>query len=475
MSDPNKISDKVTMISYYVNGQVYLYLLSEFFPEAEGDDISMFADEATMISAFFQAIRDVKATKIVSYNGFGFDIPYLCQRMMLAGLPAPNITQIDTFSSQYLKTPIKTPWGVESKWSFTTSGIDNIDLLPIFRKIYPDLPNHRLETVSQFLLGEGKVDVDIEEYQEAIKDPLEYHDFLQKFIEYSRTDSLLLHKLWNVLTDELYLICNTFLCMLTQIPDLKLHSGNLLLLRPASIGSYRNVLVYDLKTLIRPLVPLTEQFLFEKLPLGIWLNTTQQLGSINLRLKGLVDRGGFIEITSSQIKTTRPIDGAIPIQTYLVYVVPSVSSYLGVTQDHQVVTNGQSFLTKPQNKAQELYIHNWALRLVDPSIPPYVVEYTDPQLFIREVKLNPENQPELRERYQKLTGRTITTWVRVHTLRVKASRMVPIPNVEPIQYTLITSSEEKLYPLETSGDNFDVDYYMKAQQDLITKLKKWGA
>jgi DNA polymerase epsilon subunit 1 len=96
---PDQAQDQIMMISYMIDGQGFLItnreIVSEdiedfeYTPKAEYEGpFTIFNEEneAELIKRWFEHVREVKPTVIATYNGDGFDFPFVEARAVLHGL-----------------------------------------------------------------------------------------------------------------------------------------------------------------------------------------------------------------------------------------------------------------------------------------------------------------------------------------------------------------------------------------------------
>jgi DNA polymerase elongation subunit (family B) len=239
-SNPNKMpsaeltKDKVFQISCVFNAhgksvhEKILLTLGNPDPAVVGEGVSIFAykTEDDMLMDFVNIIREKKPNVVAGYNIFGFDIPYMIDRLE-KGISCSCIREwcVQGFH-KYRQSPFKT-----IRWSSSAfknqefrvleaEGVLHVDLLPIVRRDYK-LDNYRLKTVSEYFLG-----------PENTKDPLTYKDIFRAYEEavvkkskdgprllgecgkYVVQDSMLVAQLMNTLDvviglSEMASICNT--------------------------------------------------------------------------------------------------------------------------------------------------------------------------------------------------------------------------------------------------------------------------
>jgi len=167
--------------------------------------------EKDLINGFFYLWREVNPDKCMTYNGDSYDIPYILDRAKLLKISIPPLSKL--LSSSLVTTlPHPSPLGVERDKTIISPGVEKLDLVTYFRRLYPGNENYRLETTGKLYLGEGKSGLDIEEMFKIVEsnDPIK-----MKIVSlYSYQDSMLLYNLWNKLNIEKNIenICNDIYC-----------------------------------------------------------------------------------------------------------------------------------------------------------------------------------------------------------------------------------------------------------------------
>lgn len=172
--DPEIPKDKVFNISCVLTRDftnLTIYILSLFNPQlkyitnnkVEGENIIIktYKTEAELLIGFVDLIKEENPNVIASYNGFGFDIPFLLKRAEITfiydiyikqGFHKYNdglIRNIEWSSSAYKHQQFR---------FLESEGRVFIDLLPIIRRDY-NLSNYDLGTVSSHFLGTTKEDL----------------------------------------------------------------------------------------------------------------------------------------------------------------------------------------------------------------------------------------------------------------------------------------------------------------------------
>lgn len=160
--------------------------------------IHRFPSEKEMLTGFFDALAQFRPDRLVGYNSRRFDLNYIGEHVKLFKITLLPFTKIMNYIPTFYPKHIvqKRPFYMEDDiLALSTPSINQVDLLDFYRRIYPQLGNHKLETISQLLLGRGKTGLSIKEmfakYRRATPEDL------LEIIDYSVMDSLLLQSLWD--------------------------------------------------------------------------------------------------------------------------------------------------------------------------------------------------------------------------------------------------------------------------------------
>lgn len=135
-------------------------------PDAEYVNIPVIvvSTEKELIEKFYELWKEFSPTEIVHYNGYSFDIPYIIEKTLFYKIDPGSlgflVSDSQTVETRQIRLATKSLPTKKTTWLLP--GVKNIDLLPFFRRFYPELPNHKLDTVSRYILSEGKTDMSIE-------------------------------------------------------------------------------------------------------------------------------------------------------------------------------------------------------------------------------------------------------------------------------------------------------------------------
>jgi DNA polymerase elongation subunit (family B) len=193
-SPPEDPFNKVTAISLYLDWAEKLICLAippDGLSEDDAFEIAnkfentlLFDDESEMFSAFFDLIED--ADILSGWNSEGFDIPYMVNRVT-------RISSMDENKRFCLwdripKTKTYERYGAE-KETFALVGRIHLDYMQLYRKYtYQEMHSYSLDAISEYELGDKKI------VYTGTLDQL-YNDDFEKFIDYSRQDTMLLAKM----------------------------------------------------------------------------------------------------------------------------------------------------------------------------------------------------------------------------------------------------------------------------------------
>jgi len=186
-STPEEARLRITSIAYYDKaGQDRRVLLldEENRIDSKGfktDDyaVEIFRSEADMLTRFINVFAAVRPTVITGWNTDNYDIPYLVNRIKRI-LGAQAVKKLS-------------PAGIvewnKNRERYKIFGVSSLDYLTLYKKFtYTELPNYRLDTVSKFELGRGKVEYDGDLNQLFATD-------IHKFVEYNMVDVNLVYEL----------------------------------------------------------------------------------------------------------------------------------------------------------------------------------------------------------------------------------------------------------------------------------------
>lgn len=197
-------SDEIFMTSIVIrqgdlpqqtNYKEFGYLLTLKTPQFEipsGITIEEPDNECNLIDRMWNILMTNYIYRNYSYNGLNFDLKFTFDRMTVCQTELPPLG-LDFDPATWASFTYKGKFGREQSIIPIAIGLESIDMLLYFQKYYPYLPNHKLETVGQFILGEGKTGLPIEDLFTAY----ESGDAEQIGLaaDYAIQDSVLLSKL----------------------------------------------------------------------------------------------------------------------------------------------------------------------------------------------------------------------------------------------------------------------------------------
>lgn len=168
--------------------------------------IRPFTTEKELLLAFFNDLAEIRPDRLDTFNGRRFDLNYIGQRARQLGITLPPFTKILNFTPYFYPSLLvqERPFPIrEIVMTLRSPSLSQIDLLDFYRRIYPQLGNHKLETIAQITLGRGKTGLSIPElfakYRRATQEDL------LEIIDYAMLDSILLSELWTASQIELQL------------------------------------------------------------------------------------------------------------------------------------------------------------------------------------------------------------------------------------------------------------------------------
>lgn len=154
-------------------------------------------NEEELLIQFFNDLSEVRPDRIVSMNGRQFDINYIGTRVRLLGLTLPPFSKVVSYHPTFYQTVIKMtqPYIIYNQvLALGLPGVSQIDLLDFYRRLYPNLGNHKLETLARLILGRGKTGLSIPELFAKFRSG--YTADIEEIVDYSVMDSIILLDLW---------------------------------------------------------------------------------------------------------------------------------------------------------------------------------------------------------------------------------------------------------------------------------------
>ena len=144
----------------------------------------LFDEESQLLDTFLTLIED--ADILSGWNSEGYDIPYMVNRVKR--VLSKDDTRRFCLWGQYPKQRTFERFGAETL-TFDTIGRVHMDYMQLYRKYtYHEMHSYSLDAIGEYELDERKVQY------EGTLDQLYNNDF-EKFLDYSRQDTMLLNKL----------------------------------------------------------------------------------------------------------------------------------------------------------------------------------------------------------------------------------------------------------------------------------------
>ncbi|AQQ80384.1 DNA polymerase [Betabaculovirus altermyunipunctae] len=144
------------------------YDLSDPFTQTDNVDgeavVVPFANERDMIVAFYRALVVANPDEIIDYNGDNFDLPYLTKRAKKLAIDENVIRRYDLPATKFSVCTIRTKFG----WGFSSHSMvyyNHVDLYQYIKNTVDasKMENMKLDTVANFYLGVGKVELSVKE------------------------------------------------------------------------------------------------------------------------------------------------------------------------------------------------------------------------------------------------------------------------------------------------------------------------
>ena len=205
-SFPNVLNPQhaISLITTQYNKDVFIYSLDyeydiekikatvkENLPEGfDFDSLEFhfvpFSDDAALLRQFTILIETIKPDIITGWNSNGFDVPYICGRMINV-LGEDSIKRLSPFNMVDNKT-VNNKFG-EKTIQYIIHGIELLDYLELYKKFeLSPRENYKLETIAQIELGAGKLS-----YTGSFQNF--YKTEWNKFVAYNIIDVLLISEL----------------------------------------------------------------------------------------------------------------------------------------------------------------------------------------------------------------------------------------------------------------------------------------
>ncbi len=343
------------------------------------------SDETDLFNKFFALYKTFKPDKQIYHNGDSFDMPYLIERLRINKYEIPSISKINGLKPKVITHTYPTSFGQETNPTMQLPGTEIIDLVHFFRKFYPHLKNHKLDTISKEFIGEGKTGLTIDEMMIAIR--TKDVDKLAKVVDYSYVDSLRMYQLLehNQIQQTLETVCNNLGVSINTLLRLNyeeiidhavynIDPGSCIAkgkysspnnLREATKGVYQNVYIYDYSELYRIIMLNSKQYpaaiLADRLEgappkliltafYSSYVDRTELLPTLNAVLSNLLGSGIIIALESYLIRTIGPIESEwlVEVDKAPCYMAVSKASYIILDHMGELETAGLARLCRPK-------------------------------------------------------------------------------------------------------------------------------
>ena len=443
-------------------------------------------DEREVLLQFFAIYNTFKPDCQIYYNGDMFDMPYLLNRMSIHGLAIPKISKILSLTPRITQHQYPTPFGREMERTVKLPGTEIHDLLHYYRRFYPHLRNHRLDTVASGLIGEGKTDLTIDEMMDAVRtnDP----EKLSQVVEYSYVDSFRMFQLWNhedgnqllsvqgrieSVCNNLGVSANTLLRdsfgSIINLAAYNIDAGAALAggtkgtpshLKEAVKGIYRNVYIYDYSELYRMLLVQSDQHLASTLGERLegappqlileafyckYVDRTELLPMLQRVLDSVIGTQMVIAIEPTIIRTIGPltVDWLKMLDNNPYYVSVAKASYIILNGDGDVEKSGLSKLCRPKFELASDIIEEYLTLAYSNNLgnfrPPNLETLPMSKFILTEkigdvINLSPDS---IKYKLAAQYGSTITTWVSVKYLMTERGPVLlsSLETSDSINYT----------------------------------------
>lgn len=462
--DPNIAGNEIIFISTVVDDginepEIYLLYLGTIGSIVNEEIISglhvnyvFFENESELIQGFYDLLASVSPDFIYGYNDASFDYDYLYYRSKLYSLSPTNITKVPGIGSYWRERILKTKFGNEHRHQLVTPGMNQIDMLYYARRYFPGLPNHKLDTISSFFLGEGKTGlkiIDMMRYYQT-QDPVG----MRLAALYSIQDSVLLRDLAIKLDIQKNLINLSNIS--SDTIDRILESPPITVLNKI-LGSYDFSYLfttvnrkYVAKTInIENMRLYTDIYVYD--PKLLYSNALKEQGSLSpfgyeldylpseileqayhsdiIESSILYDNLPIIDINKYTIFASEPIDNKlfVLLNIYKKYVQFNPNNYFALPKgSHQdIIRYGQSKIMKPNFDLAVDYVNEHINYLfgVSTKVPSLPTNYGIEKLAIR-VRVKKSSNYKNKKSYRYIVSyqyeqlNTIETWVEINVYKI---------------------------------------------------------
>lgn len=183
LKDPAKIAEKqaearAEQIAKMALNPLYGRIICAVFSGAEAAPVRFTAgdddeEERELIAGCFKVLRQ-GTTRLTTWNGGGFDLPFLFKRALLLRIPIPKaVGSLDRWCKRYATTPHADLMQVWSGWDSRSYA--------------------KLDDVAAAVFGEHKIGISFEEFPELVRD----EEGRNRIADYCEQDTRLTLKLYH--------------------------------------------------------------------------------------------------------------------------------------------------------------------------------------------------------------------------------------------------------------------------------------
>jgi hypothetical protein len=433
------------------------------------------SSEKELIQRFFEGLAQIRPNRLVSMNGRRFDINYIGARARALGIQLPSFTPILEYKPYFYPTTIvqTKPFPlVDEVWALSTPSISQIDILDFYRRLLPQLGNHKLETLGKLILGRGKTGLGIQEMFAKYRHGTP-SDLLE-IIDYSIIDSILLYDLWNAsnVDQQLALMAsewrNDAEYVLTHNPEIlfedliryiqpdiptKQYNPGKPISTERKQGIHRNIYLYSfsivyatfLEQLQDPLSTVIANYFRNTIDAiipfksGYFPVTFAQVQDFILSQVNS-DQVIWIEENSLAV-AENPISPSdkqgpitfLPILDFIPLIIVSQKSWILVNRSGVIFKKGMSSFVRPPFRLIERYVNYLISFLINkPGQPVHFPNFdTSLEDFILETKVTaedfatmPSRKADIIQQLRELNTPITTTWRKVRYIKTKAGNII---------------------------------------------------
>lgn len=455
--------------------------------------------EAQLLEQFFAGLQQYRPDRIITMNGRHFDINYIGNRARSLGVEIPPFTKLLKFSPYFYDTTIiqRKPFpSIDKVLALFTPGTAQIDLLDFYRRLYPQLGNHKLDTLGTVILGKGKTGLTIPELfaryrRGSVED-------LSIIIDYSILDSILLERLWNktqidtrlsemasfwkndseyVITTEKEDLFNDLLrYYVVDVPEKKYRPGKPPLTERKP-GIYRDIYLYTLSPVylssLAPVAPFWAEY-FQNTDDGIipfksgYFPT--QFSVVEEYVRGQVPPNQLIWIEENSVAVQgqpQPNPGPVPafvLVDFIPLILIANKSWILVSREGLIFKKGMSSFVRPPFPLIEKYSNylvNYLLEHPNETIvlPQFETSLEDFELDAKvtseDFSLVPKRKEAIISQMKELGLPVGQTWRRIKYIQTKQGPVIrDIYIQDPQKYTQL----------------LDMKYYQKKLQEALDSV-----